>query len=203
MNVTTESIQERVREYLRLGEKEFLRSYASGRGSRTRRVIVDGHSIPAKALFAAAHSPPVPPVTIHTNDAIKWFHANGYEFDDPASDQVFEEGERRRLEATYLARSSALVRQAKTEYGFRCMCCEFDFESFYGEIGEDFIECHHIDPLTGREGKSMPTSIKDLTVLCSNCHRMVHRVDPCLTVAELRERIAQNAAQGRVDDRKE
>ncbi|MDP6032209.1 MAG: HNH endonuclease [Alphaproteobacteria bacterium] len=33
------------------------------------------------------------------------------------------------------------------------------------------------------------TKLSDLVLLCSNCHRMVHRKRPWLTVRELRELI--------------
>lgn len=54
-----------------------------------------------------------------------------------------------------------------------CEACDFDFAETYGEIGRGFIECHHVVPLseTGRTR----TTLSDLVLLCSNCHRMVHR----------------------------
>ncbi|MDX3657238.1 HNH endonuclease [Streptomyces sp. ID05-26A] len=64
-----------------------------------------------------------------------------------------------------------------------CEVCRFDFESFYGERGKGFAEVHHAVPLhvTG------PTSTRltDLVVLCSNCHRMIHRGKDWLTPAQL------------------
>jgi len=66
-----------------------------------------------------------------------------------------------------------------------CEACGFDFEAAYGERGRGFIECHHIRPLHElRPGQR--TRMKDLALLCSNCHRMVHARRPWLTLAELR-----------------
>jgi predicted HNH restriction endonuclease len=52
--------------------------------------------------------------------------------------------------------------------------CEFDFEEVYGEIGRSFAEVHHLRPLSERE-VSKETTLSDLAVVCSNCHRMIHR----------------------------
>jgi len=66
-----------------------------------------------------------------------------------------------------------------------CEACEFDFSSVYGQVGEGYIECHHIVPLSElRPGRR--TRLDDLVVLCSNCHRMIHRKRPWLTVEALK-----------------
>jgi len=74
-----------------------------------------------------------------------------------------------------------------------CEVCRFDFGRFYGPRGVDYIECHHRIPLhvTG----PTRTHIDDLALLCSNCHRMIHRATPWLTVDELREMVLQASAQ--------
>lgn len=64
-----------------------------------------------------------------------------------------------------------------------CEVCGFDFEAVYGELGRGFIECHHVVPLSEGQRK---TSLRDLALVCSNCHRMAHRRRPWPAVAELR-----------------
>ena len=66
-----------------------------------------------------------------------------------------------------------------------CEVCGFDFKAQYGERGDGFIECHHTKPLEALEpgGK---THVRDLALVCSNCHRMIHRRRPWLTLPELR-----------------
>lgn len=61
-----------------------------------------------------------------------------------------------------------------------CEACTFTFEDNYGELGKSFCEVHHRKPLAA--GSSRKTSLKDLAILCSNCHRMIHRTDPMLSV---------------------
>ena len=73
-----------------------------------------------------------------------------------------------------------------------CEVCRFDFARKYGDLGQDYIECHHVEPL--HVGGEKARSAEDLALLCSNCHRMIHRKPPWPTPAELRELIR---AQGR------
>lgn len=65
-----------------------------------------------------------------------------------------------------------------------CRVCEFDFAAAYGELGEGYIECHHIVPLA--ELGETKTKAKDLVLLCANCHRMAHRRKPWPSIGDLR-----------------
>jgi len=62
----------------------------------------------------------------------------------------------------------------------------FDFESKYGDLGQNFIEVHHKRPLSQlTENKTFSFDVfKDFDVLCANCHRMIHRTnDPSNLIA--------------------
>jgi hypothetical protein len=65
-----------------------------------------------------------------------------------------------------------------------CEVCMFDFSEQYGELGKGFCEVHHLQPLAS--GGARQTTLNDLAVVCSNCHRMMHRGDQVLSVEELR-----------------
>ena len=56
----------------------------------------------------------------------------------------------------------------------RCQACRMSFEEVYGEKAKDYIEVHHIVPISERGGDYMVNPIKDLIPLCPNCHAMVH-----------------------------
>jgi len=112
---------------------------------------------------------------------------------DIDEDETFAEGrpfERRHIarERDRRARAKKIAHARRTLGFVRCEACGFDFEATYGERGRDFIECHHRNPLSV-SGPSM-TSLADLALLCSNCHRMIHRAAPWLTVEQLTELIA-------------
>jgi len=65
-----------------------------------------------------------------------------------------------------------------------CEVCAFDFQAVYGEQGEGYIECHHVVPL--HVSGETKTKLSDLILLCSNCHRMIHRRQQWLRIDELR-----------------
>lgn len=67
-----------------------------------------------------------------------------------------------------------------------CEVCGFDFATTYGERGAGFIEAHHRVALSVI-GPSK-TSIRDLALVCSNCHRMLHRGSPWPSGEDLRSR---------------
>lgn len=68
----------------------------------------------------------------------------------------------------------------------KCEVCEFSFKQKYDAI---YIECHHIIPI-GKPG-TRETRLEDLSLVCSNCHRMLHKKFDgiYLTIKQLRERI--------------
>lgn len=87
-------------------------------------------------------------------------------------------------------RNPQIVKRKKTEVKreqgkLACEICDFDFEEVYGELGKDFIECHHLIPLSDVQIEK-ETSLEDLALVCSNCHRMLHRGINTLTLSELR-----------------
>lgn len=66
-----------------------------------------------------------------------------------------------------------------------CEACGFDFAAVYGKLGDGFAECHHRLPLAALDGET-PTRLDDLAIVCANCHRMLHRSRPMMSVEQLR-----------------
>jgi 5-methylcytosine-specific restriction endonuclease McrA len=52
--------------------------------------------------------------------------------------------------------------------------CGFDFEAKYGSLGRGFAHVHHKMPLAEFDGP-VEVSLKDLAIVCANCHAMIHR----------------------------
>ncbi|GBL35324.1 hypothetical protein EMGBS15_09190 [Filimonas sp.] len=69
-----------------------------------------------------------------------------------------------------------------------CEACVFEFESFYGPLGKGYIECHHRTPLASLELATL-TKLDDLALVCSNCHRMLHRSNEFLSIEDLKMKI--------------
>ena len=70
-----------------------------------------------------------------------------------------------------------------------CEACGFDFNEFYGIIGKGVAECHHKRPVSELK-KGEKTKISELSILCANCHRIIHKSRPMLSVERLKNLIS-------------
>lgn len=99
------------------------------------------------------------------------------------------EGNPRLVKHLRRERNSAIVK-AKKDTILRAtgkLCCEacgFDFKEVYGKNGDGFCEVHHLQPLSKADGV-VKTELGDLAIVCSNCHRIIHRTDPMLSISSL------------------
>ncbi|MCK5747644.1 MAG: HNH endonuclease [Oricola sp.] len=59
------------------------------------------------------------------------------------------------------------------------------FEERYGNVGRGFIEVHHTRPVH-ELWPGDKTTLADLVLICANCHRMIHRQRPWLSLDESR-----------------
>jgi 5-methylcytosine-specific restriction protein A len=71
-------------------------------------------------------------------------------------------------------------------HGKICMACGFNFREIYGELGDDYIVVHHLTPVSAMGEDYIVDPEKDLVTICANCHAMVHRRNPPLTIDELK-----------------
>lgn len=91
-------------------------------------------------------------------------------------------------------RNSKIIKRKKEREFLRlgklpCEACTFDFFQKYGELGYKYIECHHRTPLS-EFSSSTSTGLNDLALVCSNCHRMLHRKVDTLSVEGLRQMLS-------------
>ena len=108
-----------------------------------------------------------------------------------------EEGEEGQLLTRmhrYRERDTKLVKRKKARVimeteKLQCEVCDFDFSTMYGERGDGFIECHHTKPLSELK-PGQKTRLSELSLVCSNCHRMIHRKRPWLSMELLRQVVA-------------
>ncbi len=75
-------------------------------------------------------------------------------------------------------RDSSLIKKfkesaIKSNPMLNCEACGFSFYEKYGELGQGFIEAHHKRPLS--ETKEIMTTRDNIDLVCSNCHRMIHK----------------------------
>lgn len=127
-------------------------------------------------------------------------HALGIEADTSNHEKLdsqkhldYAEAQRLAAERYFFARNPQLRKDAIANYGTTCQICSFNFAHVYGDRGEGYIEVHHSNPLSERSEKEwttlLKTQIKDVSVLCANCHRMIHRSRPAWSLDQLRRSI--------------
>lgn len=102
------------------------------------------------------------------------------------------EGERKHIvkETEVVRRNPQLRQQCIERYGYQCQCCGMNFAELYGEeLGANFIEVHHLKPISTYEEDGIPENfLENLVPLCSNCHSMIHHIkDSEHSLRDLRE----------------
>ena len=105
------------------------------------------------------------------------------------SQQTYNEGTATQVTQTRYERNPFAREQCLKYYGYKCSVCEFDFESYYGELGSNFIHVHHLTQIAVVKKEYSVDPIKDLRPVCPNCHAMLHRKNPPLAIEELKSRI--------------
>ncbi len=169
---------------------EFYARHSNGRRPRSWYIVDEDGTYPAKAVWAAATRPRVKTASFNTYDARRGLAAMGFAvLPTEAAAAEYLEGGRRIAEGEMLRRNPLLVARAKAHYGLVCRACGFDARRFPG-IGGRAVECHHIEPLSGRK-TPRPTRIEELMILCANCHRMIHDGRRTLSLRQLKALLAQ------------
>lgn len=83
-------------------------------------------------------------------------------------------------------RDKKLRDEVARERDYTCEICGIKLNDVYGSIANGFIEVHHLDPI--HEGERVTTK-DDLLCVCSNCHSMLHRMNPILSPEDLKLRM--------------
>lgn len=116
---------------------------------------------------------------------------------DYGYDSEFPEGKEIERKHRLRERNQAVIKSAKDLFKQKnvklyCQVCGFNFHDTYGEIGSDFIEGHHTVPISELKGEVI-TKVKDVALVCSNCHRMLHRKRPWSKMEDLKKLINEKA----------
>lgn len=127
---------------------------------------------------------------------LREFEPNNANVDLTEDDSGFAEGKLKLRQHVYRERNHKVIMIAKelhkSKYGkLSCQVCGFNFEEVYGDIGSDYIEGHHIIPIS-KLSKIRNTKVEEIVLVCSNCHRMLHRRRPWLTINQLNKLLLNN-----------
>jgi 5-methylcytosine-specific restriction protein A len=108
---------------------------------------------------------------------------------DVDHDRSAQEGNPRLVAHLRRERNAAIIRAKKVAVlkatgKLCCEVCGLDFYETYGVLGKGYCEVHHIHPIAKSDGITR-TELKDLAVVCSNCHRVIHRTEPMPSISAM------------------
>lgn len=96
------------------------------------------------------------------------------------------EGAKRQIIVNAYERDPAAKPRCLKRWGTSCIVCGFSFGAAYGQLGEGYIHVHHLRPLSTIGDAYELNPEEDLRPVCPNCHAMLHRREPVLSIEELR-----------------
>lgn len=95
------------------------------------------------------------------------------------------EGAKRTIVVNVYERDPSARARCIRRWGTRCVVCSFDFEAEYGELGQGYIHVHHLRPLGEIGAEYVLDPEADLRPVCPNCHGMLHRTKPAMSIEDL------------------
>ena len=156
-----------------------LEYYFGLKGDRleSHRQVLAKHLALLPATPASFDSPEeVPPSTTHLEGRVRQVLVNAYE------------------------RNSAARTACLSHYGHACSVCGFDFGSFYGPVGKDFIHVHHLKEIASIAEEYEVDPIHDLRPVCPNCHAMLHKRKPAYLIGDLKQLLSTHTHVAKTTD---
>jgi hypothetical protein len=109
---------------------------------------------------------------------------------EDSEEAAFLEGESRAGKNT--VRNPQLRAAAKRKWGLKCYCCGFDFETFYGDVAKGVAIVHHLLQFQGSDGTPRKATVKDVRVVCANCHQVIHLEKEPMHPDDLKKRVSES-----------
>lgn len=110
-------------------------------------------------------------------------------FPDEIDDETIVEGAKKQVYVNTYERSWKARNLCIEHFGVSCFVCGFNFEKIYGAIGVGFIHVHHILDLAQVAKEYIVDPVEDLRPVCPNCHSMLHRTKPALSINSLKKKL--------------
>jgi 5-methylcytosine-specific restriction protein A len=119
---------------------------------------------------------PVAPATISADVELSWF-----------------EGWRKMAFVSHRRREAKVrrekIKQTLAANGGKLICevpnCGFDFNARYGPLGAGYAQVHHLERLSKSPKEGREIKLRDLAIVCANCHVMIHLGGECRSLKEL------------------
>ncbi len=99
----------------------------------------------------------------------------------------FSEGTKQHVWGNRYERDQRNRAAAIAIHGTSCAACGIDFGKFYGPVADGYIHIHHVIPVSKLDATYQLNLKTDLVPLCPNCHAVAHRMDPPLSVSEIKK----------------
>lgn len=84
-------------------------------------------------------------------------------------------------------RNRRLSELIKKHRGYDCEVCGINLRRRYPAVGRDYIEAHHLTPISALSGRPTNLAVNDFVVVCPNCHRMLHTATPPIAPSDLKK----------------
>ena len=110
-----------------------------------------------------------------------------YNENNDEDENFYNEGKAEKTYVNKYERNKKARQKCIEHYGCKCFTCNLLLSDIYGAIADDFIHVHHIKELSLIREEYTVSPIEDLRPLCPNCHAIIHRKSPSLTIEELKE----------------
>ena len=120
----------------------------------------------------------------------------GIPYPEDVTSEKYIEGAKKVITVNAYERNPKAREKCISHWGANCSVCNFHFMLFYGEIGRGYIHVHHLKPLADIKEEYELDPIKDLRPVCPNCHAMLHRKNPALSIEEIKNLVSE---YGRID----
>ncbi len=109
--------------------------------------------------------------------------------------ELFSEGATRTITVNAYERNSAARKACIEHYGYACAVCEHSLEDLYGSVAKGMVHVHHLTELATIGKKYEVDPVADLQPVCPNCHAVLHRNAPALSIKQLRAILAKHQHQ--------
>lgn len=106
--------------------------------------------------------------------------------------ELFVEGATHTITVSAYERNLAARKACIEHYGYVCAVCKHSLDDLYGSIAKGMVHVHHLTNVAtiGKTYKVDP--VADLRPVCPNCHAVLHRKTPALSIEELRSILAKH-----------
>lgn len=106
-------------------------------------------------------------------------------------DEEFEEGAVVQVLVNRYERDPAARERCIQYYGTSCVVCGLSLGKQYGPEVDGLIHVHHLKPIAS--GQSSVDPVRDLRPVCPNCHAVIHRTNPPLTLEQVQRALRKHA----------